>query len=201
MADDVERTSSDLQRSDEAVNTEQDEQPSSSGSGPVRLSKDHCDFLLDSIDAQLSQMQAQTPSLRASGNARNSVKSLTETSRQEHKDKSSSCARQDGGDHSDGRMVEEGGMTRKEQYKWRLEQLLGSEQDDPHGYESDLNTAESICTEDFAAKFKEGMVDPQLVSNGELGGDYSGEEYSPESVLSREGTVLPVETCLGKQKL
>nr|XP_014340656.1 PREDICTED: A-kinase anchor protein 9-like isoform X1 [Latimeria chalumnae] len=66
---------------------------------------------------------------------------------------------------------EEDKDSRREQYKWRLTQLLGSEQAENPGYHSDSNTAESVCTEDFAAKFKEEMVNPALNSDEELDSD------------------------------
>lgn len=50
--------------------------------------------------------------------------------------------------------------TKKDEYKWRLAQFLGPDQADNQEYQSDSNSAESVCTEDFAVKFKQGMVEP-----------------------------------------
>ncbi|GCB70192.1 hypothetical protein scyTo_0010718 [Scyliorhinus torazame] len=52
--------------------------------------------------------------------------------------------------------------SRKEQYEWRVQQLLGPQQIEIQGYRSDTNTMDSIRTEDFALCFNEGMVDPTL---------------------------------------
>ncbi|XP_075034753.1 uncharacterized protein LOC142097042 isoform X2 [Mixophyes fleayi] len=50
--------------------------------------------------------------------------------------------------------------SKKDEYKWRLAQLLGSEQTDGQEYQSDTNSAESVCTEDFVVTFNQGMVQP-----------------------------------------
>ncbi|KAG8456206.1 hypothetical protein GDO86_002122 [Hymenochirus boettgeri] len=49
---------------------------------------------------------------------------------------------------------------KKDEYKWRLTHLLGSEQAETQEYHSDSNSTESVCTEDFAMKFKQGMIEP-----------------------------------------
>uniref|UniRef100_UPI00398EEE67 uncharacterized protein n=1 Tax=Pristiophorus japonicus TaxID=55135 RepID=UPI00398EEE67 len=54
------------------------------------------------------------------------------------------------------------GESRKKQYEWRVQQLLGPQQMENQGYQSDTNTVGSVCTEDFASRFHEGMVDPAL---------------------------------------
>ncbi|XP_069038382.1 rootletin isoform X3 [Lepisosteus oculatus] len=228
MADrESERPDGDQEEQNELLSSELDEEPSSSSSGPARLPRDHCDFLLDAIDAQLSQMQSA--SFRKQGHAGNSPsKSTEETSRAATFNRSQSLSKDAGlgstiqpGDAppSDPHMVcpmfqdpssepkgrrpdsaeeereeretrrTQGGDSRKEQYRWRLEQLLGSQGAGEQGYESDVNMAESVCTEDFAAKFREGMVDPQVDPNGELGSDTS--ECLPEEPFAprrlREG--------------
>nr|XP_015221536.1 PREDICTED: uncharacterized protein LOC107079755 [Lepisosteus oculatus] len=228
MADrESERPDGDQEEQNELLSSELDEEPSSSSSGPARLPRDHCDFLLDAIDAQLSQMQSA--SFRKQGHAGNSpCKSTEETSRAATFSRSQSLSKDAGlgstiqpGDAplSDPHMVcpmfqdpssepkgrrpdsaeeereeretrrTQGGDSRKEQYRWRLEQLLGSQGAGEQGYESDVNMAESVCTEDFAAKFREGMVDPQVDPNGELGSDTS--ECLPEEPFAprrlREG--------------
>ncbi|XP_072443034.1 uncharacterized protein [Chiloscyllium punctatum] len=55
-----------------------------------------------------------------------------------------------------------GGESRKDQYEWRVQQLLGPQHMEFQQYQSDTNTVDSIRTEDFALRFHEGMVDPAL---------------------------------------
>ncbi|XP_059844406.1 uncharacterized protein si:ch211-102c2.8 isoform X2 [Hypanus sabinus] len=49
--------------------------------------------------------------------------------------------------------------SRKRQYEWRVQSLLGPQQIQEAAHYSDSN---SVCTEDFASIFREGMVNPEL---------------------------------------
>ncbi|XP_048467654.1 uncharacterized protein LOC125485982 [Rhincodon typus] len=197
--------------------------------------KDHCDYLMDSIDAQLSQLQVSvltdhalpaTSSLMKSASFRNTVKlsgktGTLNTSQSGTRDTGLGSAsgadvlsdtemlipmRQEGNSVSEcedlkgvlslsggqdvtamfnlspdfrksrsditltkfGRPgAEADGESRKEQYEWRVKQLLGLQQIEFQQYQSDTNTVDSIRTEDFALRFHEGMVDPALYFDAE----------------------------------
>ncbi|XP_072103752.1 uncharacterized protein [Mobula birostris] len=51
------------------------------------------------------------------------------------------------------------GECRRRQYEWRVQSLLGPQQMQEAAHHSDSN---SVCTEDFASRFREGMVNPEL---------------------------------------
>ncbi|KAM4808194.1 uncharacterized protein WCC33_004029 [Rhinophrynus dorsalis] len=124
--------------------------------------KDHCDYLLDSIDEQLDQLQSRSnfkssvkyPDEDPKG-AKSDMEQPHEIFSQEPKDAISSCSNEQSKDKE----------CKKEEYKWRLSHLLGSEQTDNQEYHSDSNSAESVCTEDFVIKFKQGMIEP-IASTG-----------------------------------
>ncbi|XP_044846288.1 trichohyalin-like [Mauremys mutica] len=156
--------------------------------------KDQCDSLLDSIDAQLSQLLG--PGAGVAGGRMNGDTSL------ECSPKASWTAEMEGCcANQDGTSWGEAGPSRKEEYGWRLMHLLGSEQaPETLGDQSDSN---SICTEDFAARFREGMVDPLVNSDEEgdvpAGGFPAGdpaEEGRVTGIKARPAGLCPaVEAC------
>ncbi|XP_068102627.1 uncharacterized protein [Hyperolius riggenbachi] len=122
--------------------------------------RDHCDYLLDAIDEQLDQLQSQTTfkaSVRnnddTTATSASDMEHLRESSSQEPKEPCTSKS----GEQRDSEI-------KKDEYKWRLAQLLGSEEAESQEYQSDFNSAESVCTEDFAVKFSQGMVAPIVCS-------------------------------------
>ncbi|XP_032899502.1 uncharacterized protein LOC116987523 isoform X3 [Amblyraja radiata] len=177
-------------------------------SGPI---KDHCDYLMDSIDAQLSQMQfsnATSPAQPATESATfwNGEELHSSTGRlgQEGvqrligpRDVTVSCSQNPGSrSHPDvpfpgpGREAGDGD-SRRRQYEWRVQCLLGPQQMQEDAHHSDSN---SVCTEDFATRFHEGMVDPVWTfdsgSEGRmsLGSQDSLEEVSQESTGLHPGS-------------
>ncbi|XP_030439423.1 uncharacterized protein LOC115661220 isoform X3 [Gopherus evgoodei] len=138
-------------------NLETAEPPSCPETAGARA-KDQCDSLLDSIDAQLSQLLG--PGAGVAGGCMNGDTSL------ECSPKASWTAEMEGCcANQDGTSWGEASSSRKEEYGWRLMHLLGSKQaPETLGDRSDSN---SICTEDFAARFREGMVDPLVNSDEE----------------------------------
>ncbi|XP_074916197.1 uncharacterized protein LOC116835627 [Chelonoidis abingdonii] len=143
--------------------------------------KDQCDCLLDSIDAQLSQLLG--PGAGVAGGHTNGDTSL------ECSPKASWTAEMEGCcANQDGTSWGEASPSRKEEYGWRLMHLLGSEQaPETLGDQSDSN---SICTEDFAARFREGMVDPLVNSDEE--GDVPAGGF-PAGDLAEEGHVTGIK--------
>ncbi|KAM5192080.1 uncharacterized protein ACMZJ9_005519 [Mantella aurantiaca] len=132
--------------------------------------RDHCDYLLDAIDEQLDQLQSRSnfkASLRNSDDTKGTsavdMEQRHEVSCQEPKEAFTSKSDEQRSDTE----------TKKDEYKWRLAQLLGSEQADNQEYQSDSNSAESVCTEDFAVKFNQGMVEPIA-----CGGNKENEQYT-----------------------
>ncbi|XP_031659913.1 trichohyalin isoform X2 [Oncorhynchus kisutch] len=163
------------------------------------LPQDHCDLLLDAIDAQLSRLQVQSHSNGIEGISRkhdclntahlSSSQSVSRDTglgstiptndtpiscldvvRSETRDLSSgksSGERVDPADQEEEeqRIVEvmkeeeEGVESRKEQCHWRLERLLGTYACGGGGLAGELcSPPESVCTEDFAMRFREEMV-------------------------------------------
>ncbi|CAM5106156.1 unnamed protein product [Natator depressus] len=166
-------------------NLETAEPPSCPETAGTRA-KDHCDSLLDSIDTQLSQLQWQGPGAGVAGGRTNGDTSLEcSPNASWTAEMEGCCANQDGTSWG------EAGPSRKEEYGWRLLHLLGSEQAPENlGDQSDSN---SICTEDFAARFRDGMVDPLVNSDGEgdvPAGD-SAEEGSVPGVKARSTGLSP----------
>ncbi|XP_066459275.1 uncharacterized protein [Eleutherodactylus coqui] len=132
--------------------------------------RDHCDYLLDTLDEQLDQLQSQcsfkTP-LRNPDNTKDTrptdEQQLHEVNASKSKDEATSDNRQQKRDTD----------SRKEEYKWRLSQLLGSQQTEGEEYQSDTNSAESVCTEDFAVKFRQRMVEPVVSSEAHKNAQYN----------------------------
>ncbi|CAM5160761.1 unnamed protein product [Eretmochelys imbricata] len=156
--------------------------------------KDYCDSLLDSIDTQLSQLQWQGPGAGVAGGHTNGDTSLEcSPNASWTAEMEGCCANQDSTSWG------EAGPSRKEEYGWRLLHLLGSEQAPENlGDQSDSN---SVCTEDFAARFRDGMVDPLVNSDGEEdvpAGD-PAEEGSVPGVKARSTGLSPAtETCVAE---
>ncbi|XP_056393249.1 trichohyalin-like isoform X2 [Hyla sarda] len=152
--------------------------------------RDHCDYLLDALDEQLDQLQSQ-PSFKSS--VRNTTKDtcatvscadkqqLHEVNAYEAKDDVTSDASEQRRDSD----------SKKDEYKWRLSQLLGSEQTMGEEYQSDANSAESVCTEDFAVKFKQRMVEPMASSEAHENAQYGTGETMVDYSESRS-LLLPV---------
>ncbi|XP_041757045.1 trichohyalin isoform X3 [Coregonus clupeaformis] len=163
------------------------------------LPQDHCDLLLDAIDAQLSRLQVQSHSHRIEGisrkhdclntaNLSNSQSVSRDTGlgstiptndtpiscldlvRSETKDLSSEKSSGEWVDPADQeeeeqRTVEvmeeeeEGVESQREQCRWRLERLLGFDACGGGGLAGELcPPPDSVCTEDFAMRFREEMV-------------------------------------------
>ncbi|XP_069070544.1 trichohyalin-like [Pleurodeles waltl] len=137
---------------------------------PGQWPKDHCDYLLDTIDAELDQMQSQDYVSRVSGTVTEGVdfrgvdSHMTEM---EGHDENAFIGATDNTSNSTADQDEEK-YTKREEYKWRLTQLLGTQETGNMGYMSDSNSAESVCTEDFVTRFREGMVDPKMNSATEI---------------------------------
>ncbi|KAM8960770.1 uncharacterized protein RCH25_036538 [Pelodytes ibericus] len=125
--------------------------------------KDHCDFLLDAIDEQLDQLQSRSTLKNSQKNDEN--KYVTSETYTTDMDQSHEIDCHQSIDAVTVGSNEEMKDCKKEEYKWRLTHLLGSEQTDFQEYNSDTNSAESVCTEDFVVKFKQGMVEPIATSD------------------------------------
>ncbi|XP_071259202.1 trichohyalin isoform X4 [Salvelinus alpinus] len=163
------------------------------------LPQDHCDLLLDAIDAQLSRLQVQSHSNGIEGIFRkhdclntahlsssqsvsrdtglgstiptnNTPISCLGVVRSETRDLSSeksSGERVNPADQEEEEQrtvevmkeEEEGVESRREQCHWRLERLLGAYACGGGGLAGELcPPPESVCTEDFAMRFREEMV-------------------------------------------
>ncbi|XP_077147792.1 uncharacterized protein LOC143808731 isoform X1 [Ranitomeya variabilis] len=123
--------------------------------------RDHCDYLLDALDEQLDQLQSQ-PNFKSSLRNGDNTNDTCATDKQQLHDVNSYKAKDDV--TSDAREHRRHTDSKKEEYKWRLSQLLGSGQTVGDEYQSDSNSADSVCTEDFAVKFKQRMVEPIVSS-------------------------------------
>nr|XP_033811795.1 uncharacterized protein LOC117365440 isoform X3 [Geotrypetes seraphini] len=162
--------------------------------------RDHCDYLLDAIDAQLNQLQTQSSKVRdPTGNGKEGIcchytSHLSHLPEMRGRPESSSVEARTSisfgvcGDR-------ENSDSKKEQYKWRLKHLLGSEQAESLEYQSDSQSVESICTEDFVAKFKEGMVDPieHAIDSDDILQECEPEEKLPQDLSRCLRPSLPAE--------
>ncbi|XP_073414110.1 uncharacterized protein [Dendrobates tinctorius] len=131
--------------------------------------RDHCDYLLDALDEQLDQLQAQ-PNFKSSLRNGDSIKDTSATDKQQLRDVYSYKAKD--GVTSDATEHRRHTDSKKDEYTWRLSQLLGSGQTVGDEYQSDSNSAESVCTEDFAVKFKQRMVEPIVNSEAHENAQY-----------------------------
>ncbi|XP_069789523.1 inner centromere protein [Narcine bancroftii] len=163
--------------------------------------KDLCDYLMDAIDAQLRQMQ---DSISRHGHSVTGLaegttfQNITELSKRTD----AGCAGQadfqtlsgsqqsavtwsqssDPRSHHDvptdkPRRQEVAVKSRKSQYEWRVESLLGCQHMEDAAHHSDSN---SVCTEDFSSRFYEAMVDPML--DFDLGSNGAFSECSQTSL-------------------
>ncbi|XP_063820343.1 trichohyalin-like [Pseudophryne corroboree] len=128
--------------------------------------RDHCDYLLDALDEQLDQLQSQS-SFKASVRNTNHTK---DTSAPDKEQLHEVCSKEPKDANTfDSSKQKKDTESKKDEYKWRLAQLLGLGQTDGQGYQSDTNSAESVCTEDFAVKFNQGLIQPIANSRGSDG--------------------------------
>ncbi|XP_078237696.1 uncharacterized protein LOC144584736 [Pogona vitticeps] len=131
------------------------------------LAKDHCDHLLDSIDAHLSRLQAQEPDVETEGTGGQAaspsfLSGTTCTSGAADPSKSS------GNKDRDASLDESPSFWKEEGPQWPVPPLLA-----PEGTPRDERASDSICTEDFTAAFYECLVDPLLISSD----DKEGSEF------------------------
>ncbi|XP_054851834.1 uncharacterized protein LOC129340963 [Eublepharis macularius] len=125
---------------------------------PGPRAKDHCDYLLDSIDAQLNQLQAQVHNAEIKGSSDNEMASFNGSKGISNLADLGGCPVNRNVDASSEKDL----FSLREEYTWRLSHLL-----DLEGKPDDQSQSDSVRTEDFAAKFKKGLVDPLLKSDGE----------------------------------
>nr|XP_028565082.1 coiled-coil domain-containing protein 88B-like isoform X3 [Podarcis muralis] len=111
--------------------------------------KDHCDYLLDSIDAQLSQLQE--PSGIIKGSSDSGKASLKKTAGTDATADLGGCSGVRDREASPG----EDPSSWEEDCAWWLVRFL-----DLGTALGDRSRSDSVCTEDFAAKFNEVLVDP-----------------------------------------
>ncbi|XP_042297306.1 uncharacterized protein LOC121916384 isoform X2 [Sceloporus undulatus] len=118
--------------------------------------KDHCDYLLDSIDAQLSRLQAQGPT---KGNSSNGAASLDGSM---GVSKADDLGRSSGDGDGEASPVEEDSASQMEEgTRWQAHCL------DLEGNLESQSRSDSVCTEDLAATFQAGLVDLPLSSDSE----------------------------------
>ncbi|XP_057182011.1 trichohyalin [Triplophysa rosa] len=159
------------------------------GYGLMSLSHDYYDRLLDPIDAQLSHLYTQglrqmrgvnskRNEFPSSGHLEGSLSLSKDTglgSTVPTNDKTSSTPSEGKGDqteHQTADILRESdvwhsevngslrSVSRAEQCRWRLEKLLGKSSEVAGlGNEEDELTMDSICTEDFSARFRDEMLD------------------------------------------
>ncbi|KAK3514370.1 hypothetical protein QTP70_015896, partial [Hemibagrus guttatus] len=173
---------------------------------PPAVPRDHCDLLLDAIDAQLSRLQTSSQSQANAGNGKTedilgsvSLDRSASVSKDTGlgTDKASSAPDGFNSDHADLTAVEVSrtgmeiaglqeddsekedvglgtespwhtgggggvGNSKREQCLWRLERLLGTSTGVTSKEEADEE--DSVRTEDFSARFLEGMLEPTKLS-------------------------------------
>lgn len=175
------------ENTDELLSADVDEGVDVYGLIPVALSHDHCDVLLDAIDAQLSHLQIHSQSQMHGGKSK-----IYEFPFSGYLDRSQSVSKDTGlgstvptndktSSNPDWTPSElqtmeimkveasvpdvwcpEGdgsSVSRVEQCRWRLERLLGrSAEAAGIRNEEDEFTMDSVCTEDFSTRFREEML-------------------------------------------
>ncbi|XP_014377260.2 uncharacterized protein LOC102380999 [Alligator sinensis] len=164
-------------------NTEETKQQPSHSATARAWEKDYCDYLLDSIDAQLSQLEWQGSGARVTCTS----PEVEHTSLECSPDAPPVAGEEMKGCYGAKDIISLGevGSSQKDEYSWRMRNLLGSEQTPENlNYQSDSN---SICTEDFATRFEEGMVDPLV--NFDEEGDVLAFDFSTEDSTG-EGTAV-----------
>ncbi|XP_071998054.1 uncharacterized protein [Engystomops pustulosus] len=137
--------------------------------------RDHCDYLLDALDEQLDQLQSQ-PSFKTSFRNTDNAQDLSTTDTHGLHEVNSYKADVTTDARDQSRDIE----SKKDEYKWRLSHLLGSEQTVGEEYQSGANSAESVCTEDFAVKFNQRMVEPIASSEVHENAQYTTEKTTGE---------------------
>ncbi|XP_036454969.1 uncharacterized protein LOC118827640 [Colossoma macropomum] len=185
--------------------------------GAPALPRDHCDLLLDAIDAHLSRLQTHSHGQVNRGKSKmeailgavcldrsNSASKDTGLgSTVPSTDKATSTPDGSNSDHPDlspvevsrGRMEPAGQQqdineehfglcttpswqtgrargswdSKSEQCLWRLEKLLGSSTKQVGVKEQEVEEEDSVCTEDFSARFREEMLEPQELNAGGAG--------------------------------
>ncbi|CAI5797585.1 Hypothetical predicted protein [Podarcis lilfordi] len=116
---------------------------------PGPWAKDHCDYLLDSIDAQLSQLQEPSGIIKGSSDSgKASLKKTAGTNATADLDGCSGVRDREASPGEDPSSWEE-------DYAWWPVRFL-----DLGAALGDRSRSDSVCTEDFAAKFNEVLVDP-----------------------------------------
>ncbi|CAH2296014.1 Hypothetical predicted protein [Pelobates cultripes] len=143
--------------------------------------RDHCDYLLDAIDEQLDQLQPRPTLKNSQKNADENSKSevFNADTEQSHGQTLEIDSRNPKNEITDG-LNEQKKECKKEEYKWRLTHLLGSEQTDLQEYHSDSNSAESVCTEDFVVQFNQRLVEPIVSNNSNEVDDLNGAQSNNE---------------------
>ncbi|KAM9329617.1 uncharacterized protein PAF06_004562 [Gastrophryne carolinensis] len=142
--------------------------------------RDHCDYLLDAIDEQLDQLQSRS-SFKTFLKSTSDLKDTSTTDPEQMHDARSLAISEAITSKTDESMKNTG--SKKDEYKWRLAQLLGLEQADSQDYHSDSNSAESVCTEDFAVKFKQEMVE-SIACGGDEDEDHNNGKHQEDLGLS-----------------
>ncbi|KAL6465207.1 hypothetical protein MHYP_G00253400 [Metynnis hypsauchen] len=180
------------------------------------LPRDHCDLLLDAIDAHLSRLQTHSHGQVNGGKSKmeavlgagclnrsnsaskdtglgstvpstNKATATPDGSSSDHPDLSSvevSRGRIEPGQQQDINEEHIGLCTtpswqtgrargswdsKSEQCLWRLEKLLGSSTKQVQVKEQEVEEEDSVCTEDFSARFREEMLEPQEPNAGGAG--------------------------------
>ncbi|KYO31837.1 rootletin-like [Alligator mississippiensis] len=162
-------------------NTEETKQQPSHSVTARAWEKDYCDYLLDSIDAQLSQLEWQGSGARVTCTS----PEVEHTSLECSPDAPPVAEMKGCYGAKDIISLGEVGSSQKDEYSWRMRNLLGSEQTPENlSYQSDSN---SICTEDFATTFEEGMVDPLVNFDEEV----SRQDPRTDTEVTQQELVTP----------
>ncbi|XP_048043163.1 trichohyalin isoform X2 [Megalobrama amblycephala] len=184
------------ENTDELLSADVDEGVDVYGLIPMALSHDHCDVLLDTIDAQLSHLQFHSQNQMHAGNSKRykfPFSAYLDRSQSVSKDTGLGSTvptndktpsnpdwtplggKDDQTEHQTMEIMKVGASvpdvwrpegdgslssaSRVEQCRWRLERLLGrSAEVTGIGNEEDEFTMDSVCTEDFSARFREEML-------------------------------------------
>ncbi|XP_045890395.1 myosin-11 isoform X4 [Micropterus dolomieu] len=179
----------DAEDTDELLCTDLDDNSSGFGPDTPPLKLDHCDLLLDAIDAQLGQLQVQPQKREAitrevdsseaaplgwsqSLSKDTGLGSTTQTNDtpmiEQTTERSTGC--QESPASHEGTRQKSDRKTRdkeeieshREQVMWRLERLLGDTCNEGRMAGETHPPSDSICTEDFAKRFRDEMVDLAL---------------------------------------
>ncbi|XP_030000065.1 plectin [Sphaeramia orbicularis] len=152
------------------------------------LKPDHCDLLLDAIDAQLVELQVHSQKSQEGVIDHDCTSTESSTSHQE-----TPAIREDLKQKLSARGTgnKEEMESHREQVMWRLERLLGDACKDGTAAGGTHRLSDSICTEDFVKRFREEMVELPLVEGSE----------QPDRVKGAERTeISDSDTFQGEQK-